>query len=384
MKGFVAKAGVAALSTLLALFLCEILLRVFWPAVPPTDLRGLIVRDAEFGHRLVPNSSKVVSIGGNEFSTKIEINGHGFRSPKYEMKPEPGVFRIALFGDSEIFGVGVAEEDMLNVKMEELLNESGDTNYELLNFAVPGIGTIIQAKILEQIALAWEPDAAVFIVTVANDLHDDVNFSKRGRVAEQPRKERNAIWCGLAQLRLSAFAAFKIYPNLPGFLTPPATWFNIVPPCVAAWYMNEDLEGSFALMTDALSRCKERCTENEVEMYLVAIPARSQFIPAITQLQRKTTERSLLEVIESDRDRPQRMLREFASEHGIHYIEVLGEFRELVEEGAQLRHLRDGHLNAEGTLELARILASSILGSQRADRAADVTGSATRSKPLRQ
>jgi hypothetical protein len=374
VKGFVSRASLVVLSTLFALFLCEILLRVFWPPVQPVGFQGVTVHDSEFGHRLVPNSSKVISSGRGEFSTKIEINSHGFRFPEYETKPEPGVFRIALFGDSEVFGVGVAEEDMLNMRMEELLNASGDTEYQVLNFAMPAIGTIVEARILEQVALAWEPDAAVFIVTVANDLTDNVNFVSRGHAPEQPPKEPNVILSWFKGLRLYAFAGFKVYPNLPGFLTPPAAWFNIVAPTVRAWYVNENLDGDFAVMTDALARSKAICDENGVEMYLAAIPARVQFVPDVIRLLRKMTEPSVLRAVESDPDRPQRMLREFAAERGIPYIEVLTEFQELAEHGAQLRYKRDGHLNTEGTYELARILANGIRDKHTTDAAIPNSG----------
>ena len=232
VKGFVSKASLVVVSTLFALLVAEILLRIFWPPIQPMGFGGMMVRDEEFGHRLVTNSSKVISSGRGEFSTTIETNSHGFRFPEYDMKPEPGVLRIALFGDSEVFGVGVDEEDMLNIKMEEILNGSGDTQYQVLNFAMPAIGTTAEARILERIALAWEPDAAVFVVTVANDLIDNVNFARRGRAPEEPPKKPNAVLSWFKRLRLYAFAGFKIYPNLPAFLTPPAAWFNVGFPTV--------------------------------------------------------------------------------------------------------------------------------------------------------
>jgi hypothetical protein len=56
------------------------------------------------------------------------------------------------------------------------------------------------------------------------------------------------------------------------------------------------------------------------------------------------------------------MLRAFAEENGIGYVEVIDEFRMLADGGTRLRHPNDGHLNREGTAELARMLVEEMRG----------------------
>ena len=95
-------------------------------------------------------------------------------------------------------------------------------------------------------------------------------------------------------------------------------------------------------------------------LYLTALPPGSQFVPTLVRMKKKALGPDLLRTVEADPDRPQRMLRDFAGKSGITYVEVLEEFRKLAEEGVQLRHPNDGHLNERGTSELARILVDAI------------------------
>ena len=72
--GLASRIGLAVLSTLLTLALCEVLLRVVWPTPGATNLRGLTTPDAELGYRFTPHSTKVVDGGLGDFATKVDIN----------------------------------------------------------------------------------------------------------------------------------------------------------------------------------------------------------------------------------------------------------------------------------------------------------------------
>lgn len=355
-------------STMLALVICELVLVILWPPSTGVDLRGITVRDAEFGYRFVPNSKKIIHGILNDFSTTVKINSSGFRSKEYPVKAGPKTFRIALFGDSEVFGVGVEEEDMLNIKIEEILNKNSKINYEVLNFALPATGTIVHGKIFEKIALKWKPSAAIFIVTVANDLSDNIGFTNNPPNPWSPKKIPATIQGRLRQLQLYQLAKYKILPNIPRFLAPRSDWIGSVPPFIAQWYTNSNLEGNFAVMTVELERIKNVCARNNIKMYLAAVPGRSQFDPAIIRILRKTTEQNLLQTIESDIDRPQRMLREFAGKKRISYISILDMFKKLANtQNAQLKHPNDGHLNSRGTFEIAVLLSDNIRIPQKTD-----------------
>lgn len=361
-SGLLSRIGLLALSVVITLAISELILGLIWPRANALDLCGLLESDEVLGTRLAANSSKAIRGILNDYRTEIAINSHGFRSPEYSPESEPGLLRIALMGDSEVFGVGVEENEMLNAVMEERLREAGFADCQVLNFAIPGTGTVLHSKLLEHTVLDWDVDAVIFLVTVANDLSDNLRFAGRGESAETdgPAPRVNPIWRRIRQLNLYKLARFKVLPHLPGLLVPRASALGESPNSVAVWYANDDLKDDFALMADALLASREACASRGVKMYVSPIPSRAQSVPSVRRILRNTLDPNLLAVIDSDPERPQRMLREFSREHDISYIEVLDEFTELAEAGVRVRYPNDGHLNPRGTSELARILVSAL------------------------
>lgn len=101
----------------------------------------------------------------------LEVSSHGMRDREYPLAKPPGTFRIAGLGDSVMFGWGVrAEESYLEV-LERRLNEMPGPHprFEVLNFAVPGYNTAVEAAVFERKAAAFSPDLVV-IHFVGNDM----------------------------------------------------------------------------------------------------------------------------------------------------------------------------------------------------------------------
>jgi hypothetical protein len=71
---------------------------------------------------------------------KPPINTLGFRGPEAAPQKAPGVYRIAVAGDSATFGSEVPDEDgTVPGNLERLLNErSGGSRFEVVNAGVPG------------------------------------------------------------------------------------------------------------------------------------------------------------------------------------------------------------------------------------------------------
>jgi hypothetical protein len=80
------------------------------------------------------------------------------------MTKPAGVYRIAFLGPSIVMGSGVGDGETLTVFLEGQLNASaaGERRYEVLNFGVAGYSLLEQLVLLEEKALAFQPDA-VFI-----------------------------------------------------------------------------------------------------------------------------------------------------------------------------------------------------------------------------
>ena len=99
--------------------------------------------------------------------TRLSTNRWGMRDIDYELTPAPNTYRIALTGPSFVMGYGVADNEGFDPLLENRLNEehAGNqyTKYEILNFAVPGYSAIQDLIVLEQKALAFQPNSIFFM-----------------------------------------------------------------------------------------------------------------------------------------------------------------------------------------------------------------------------
>jgi lysophospholipase L1-like esterase len=106
--------------------------------------------------------------GGDEFTTFVTINSDGQRGPSHPAARVPGKRRIAVLGDSQTWGDGVADDETFVARLD-----GGDT--EMLSFATPGWGTDQQILVLDAEAARWSPDVVVLALFIGNDLNDNTS-----------------------------------------------------------------------------------------------------------------------------------------------------------------------------------------------------------------
>ncbi|MBL7157265.1 MAG: SGNH/GDSL hydrolase family protein [Candidatus Omnitrophica bacterium] len=116
-----------------------------------------------------------------DFDFEFTTNNRGMRGPGdyvYE-KPE-GVFRIAVLGDSFVFGVGVGEEKTAVFLLEELLNKTkpGGASYEVHNFGVNSFSPVLEYIYLKEEVVKYKPDLVVLMLD-ACDIQDDYFYEPR-------------------------------------------------------------------------------------------------------------------------------------------------------------------------------------------------------------
>jgi lysophospholipase L1-like esterase len=115
-------------------------------------------------YELIPGAETVFR--GRE----LRVNAAGFRGPLHPEQKPPRTVRIVGLGDSVMFGWGVDERQSYLTLLAERLNaRHPQVTWQVINTAVPGYNTAMEAAVLESRGLAYAPDL-VIIGYVPNDL----------------------------------------------------------------------------------------------------------------------------------------------------------------------------------------------------------------------
>jgi lysophospholipase L1-like esterase len=172
MRRVLALSALAAASLVFTLLAVEIFLRLFHPVTfmaPPAQIaddawRGLLHQRSSIpglAYELAPNRRAFGQ------GAMVETNSLGMRDDEPLPADTPGLFRIAVLGDSMTFGFGVAGEQTYPQVLERLLVaensrrrqavDGEDHRFEVLNMGVGGYSTPDEAIVLRHKALALEP-----------------------------------------------------------------------------------------------------------------------------------------------------------------------------------------------------------------------------------
>jgi lysophospholipase L1-like esterase len=168
--------GLALISTLLALAVCEGLLRLFGDEILPRP--DLYLSDPELGKRMRPGWE------GSEFEAPVKINSKGLRSPEVPYEKPPGVYRILALGDSWTFGFRMNEPDAYPRQLERDLNEHaaarGDPrHFEVINAGVIGYSTDQEAAYLRLEGWKYQPDLVLVNYYPVNDTHNKLAMYRK-------------------------------------------------------------------------------------------------------------------------------------------------------------------------------------------------------------
>jgi hypothetical protein len=91
------------------------------------------------------------------YDVEVSTDGEGLRGARdISREPAPGVARVALFGCSQTFGTGVADDETYGAQLERML-----PGVEVLNFGVGGYGTDQMLLYWESVGEAFRPDVVV-------------------------------------------------------------------------------------------------------------------------------------------------------------------------------------------------------------------------------
>jgi hypothetical protein len=127
--------------------------------------------DPDLGVSLIPN--RHVSHGRGCFHGVVYINRWGFRDRERSLEKSPGEYRIAMLGDSYVEAVHVKPDEVMNIRLEQLLAEKGFKNTAVPAFGIEGLGTAQELVMYRERVRQFHPD----LVVVMFALNDVMNNS---------------------------------------------------------------------------------------------------------------------------------------------------------------------------------------------------------------
>ncbi|MBL8857425.1 MAG: hypothetical protein JNL28_02825 [Planctomycetes bacterium] len=154
---------------LLGLALAEILTRcrhTEMPAMPRVE-GELVARssdpDLRFENLALAEHCMIYPQVGGAADKRVvaHVNEHGWRGRPVSLAHPAGVIRIATLGDSQTFGLGVADHEPWPAVLEQKLVDAG-ARVEVLNCAVVGYDSEQVCALLEKRVLAWSPDIVIY------------------------------------------------------------------------------------------------------------------------------------------------------------------------------------------------------------------------------
>jgi hypothetical protein len=108
------------------------------------------------------------------------MNSRGYRDRERALEKAPDVHRLLCLGDSFAWGVGVHFDDALPQRLERALTRRRRQTWEVVNLALPGLGTVDHAAQLQGEGFAYQPDA-VLLAFVLNDAESRERMVARER-----------------------------------------------------------------------------------------------------------------------------------------------------------------------------------------------------------
>lgn len=112
----------------------------------------------------------------DEFSYGISINSLGMRYREVLKQRPANVTRVAVLGDSFVWGIGVSDQERFTEQVEKRTGGK----YELLNFGVSGYGPIQHYLMFDEIVSQFGPDIVLITFCLGNDFADNVFWRRYG------------------------------------------------------------------------------------------------------------------------------------------------------------------------------------------------------------
>ena len=301
-----------------------------------------VMPDPHLGYRPVPGD---IHYGYDQF---IKLNSLGMRGREVEAKKE-NEYRIIALGESQLYGLGISDEDLVTEILERELNLTDPSkNYKAINFGVRAFALNQQASLLEEIyRTGLKPDHIVVFVYI-------YSFSK-ANITQHFKRHSHLDWYMLdLNEKPGTISLIKWRLTQLGRKIATIAWLHGL---YKTWKDRNNLAGKLLIgkmdadtkqrvdyVHEQLSRLKTLVSKGGSSLTLAIIPLPSQLV----------------------REYPNELyipcLRSIANMLDIPVFDFLSEFRALYEKNDRLPAAPfDAHYNAEAHRVMAASLTQHIL-----------------------
>lgn len=161
-----------------------------WPELALLGSRAPTSRyDPRLGWMNLPSSAGVLSWPDSDRSMRLTTNRQGFRFPRDFQIERTRPHRLAIVGDSQVFGFVVGDDEHLGAILDRELSD-----VETYPFGVPGYGPTQEMLILDEHVLPYRPDLVIAVLFLENDLNDETMSVAYGWLAKPYLTRVDGVW----------------------------------------------------------------------------------------------------------------------------------------------------------------------------------------------
>lgn len=153
------------------------------------------VSDAHLGVRLRPGASQRLAVGENNPITFVRVNRGGLRGADL---PPPTDGEVLVVGDSQVFGLGVEEQETASAELGRILGGP-----VVINAGVPTYGPPEYNAVVQQMLSQRRVTTVVYVVNLIDDLFE----------AAHPNAERHTVWNGWSVRKETAPRTITRFPG---------------------------------------------------------------------------------------------------------------------------------------------------------------------------
>ena len=343
VKAAMGKVLLVVFSTGIILLLLEFSIRWFLPQ--PINHYNFTLIQAEGGGEMVLGSNisagrqktkgygpYIPNLSINFGGVRVTINSRGWRDDEYSLEKPQSVTRVMVVGDSVAFGYGVKLEETFPKVLERGLNSRGPGRYEVISLGGAGGNTYSQSRLIKENVAIYDPDLVILAFNL-NDILPKIFGRKTARSSNVKRSILRSISRASLDVRRTLDTRFRsrshLYFLLRERMKVLLRQFRIASPTMvplAAFAMESD--SGIAAWRDtsgALLEIADQSKRDKVKFLIAVLPVDMQLSPDIADIYRReygfVFDDSLVNGI------PQKIIADFARQHGIACIDLLPSFQ---------------------------------------------------------